>query len=511
MYLKKSLIISFLCLSFNFIISSTGFSEAVFVQGSTEDLPAVVHSRFLEDHPVILFSKDLVSNDVDLSGRDKFLSTQINTLILKGSSPRDIAVESAACQEIEITDFREKSELEISVPQTGLYEIYLATDKLHFSENESLSLSIGNIRPVDLSRGGILAASGFYFRVAEVHLLRNKHHKLKITFSGLEKSSESVRGLTLFLVNKQKRIGLEKIFLQKISDPATKLCYILTNKIGQIKIPSFWVGLNKNSTIDLNIKIRLSKNMTESEESKKMFGPDMMEKLAQAYLFQINAESFCIQDFDTSEHFPLLSSKKDILLEKTIRLSAFSAHHGYEMPQHPLYEVKWVLLEPKATGETKNNNSLPTPRIVFKRINPAKCLIQVKGAQAPFWLIFNEAFQEQWMLFLPSKKDADDFINFSAAPIAQYPHFGVTENAHDLRFIPNDVVYRFSSPLNVRHLTVNGFANGWYLDPKQLGLGTDFDLVLFFRPQAYAYLGWMVTTATLCLSAILLLWKLCRK
>lgn len=508
MNLKKYLIVFLLYLTFDFGASSTAFSEAVLVEGNAEYLPAVVHSKLLENHPVILFTKDLSLNADDSPGMDEFISSQINALILKGSSPRDIAVELISCQKIEIPDFREKFESGISVSHTGQYEIYLATDKLRFSDKESLIFSIAGIRPIEISGNEILAASEFCFKIGEVRLVRNKHHKVKITLSGLEKLAESNHGFTFFLVEKEKRIKFEHLFSKKIYGPSTKLCYLFTNKNGKIEIPISWEGLKQNGTVALDIKIRLTKNMPESEE--KNIDPAMKEEIAQAPLFRIDGETFFLQDFGSLEQ-NMASYKKEILLEKTIRLISSSAQHEYEIPQHPLYEVKWVLLEPKTIQLEKSNSSLPDPQIAFKRINPAKCLIQVKGARAPFWLIFSEAYHDQWMLFSPAKKDIGDFLDFSSTLIAQYPDFGVTENAHDFRFISDDIIYRFLSPLPARHMMVNGFANGWYLDPQKLGLAADFDLVLFFRPQAYAYLGWMITAATISLSAILLLWKLCRK
>jgi len=47
------------------------------------------------------------------------------------------------------------------------------------------------------------------------------------------------------------------------------------------------------------------------------------------------------------------------------------------------------------------------------------------------------------------------------------------------------------------HQIVNGFANGWYIEPKKVGLGEDFTLILYFYPQSLFYLGLLIAVIAL--------------
>ncbi len=54
--------------------------------------------------------------------------------------------------------------------------------------------------------------------------------------------------------------------------------------------------------------------------------------------------------------------------------------------------------------------------------------------------------------------------------IAEYPELKVKEAMHSMKFTPEDIRCLFKKPLDAEHLLVNGYANGWYIEPKKLGL-----------------------------------------
>ena len=88
------------------------------------------------------------------------------------------------------------------------------------------------------------------------------------------------------------------------------------------------------------------------------------------------------------------------------------------------------------------------PQVDFHPISPVKYLVNVRGAQEPYLLVFSEAFHPGWTL--------------------------TTE---------------------AEHLTVNGFANGWMID--QPG---DYQLTIFFKPQRVYRLGVGISLLTLVIS-----------
>ncbi|MBI1911580.1 MAG: hypothetical protein HYS21_06225 [Deltaproteobacteria bacterium] len=102
-----------------------------------------------------------------------------------------------------------------------------------------------------------------------------------------------------------------------------------------------------------------------------------------------------------------------------------------------------MLLE--ITGIRKEDGENPQiEEVEIEKISPSKYIVKT-GARAnePFWLVFNEAFNEGWKAYItPSAKE-----RIKEAAIAHMPDFG------------------FSSGEELRHhYMVNGYANAWWVD-----------------------------------------------
>lgn len=52
---------------------------------------------------------------------------------------------------------------------------------------------------------------------------------------------------------------------------------------------------------------------------------------------------------------------------------------------------------------------------------------------------------------------------------------------------------------------VNGYANAWYIDPKEIGK-ENFTITLYFRSQSLFYLGLMISGVTLLFCVGYLVW-----
>lgn len=169
------------------------------------------------------------------------------------------------------------------------------------------------------------------------------------------------------------------------------------------------------------------------------------------------------------------------LVKETPYYSFFKLSNKYFLPH--IYSLSGLQFE-------EINNSLryleSTPEIKFRRINPTKYVINIRNAKNPFWLIFSETFHKQWQLYeLPqhlSTKELEDLV-------ADYPQLKIKEAPHEYRLTFEDINFLFQKPLKAPHYSVNGYANGWYIDPDSLNLGRDFNLVLYFHPQSFFYLG----------------------
>lgn len=137
----------------------------------------------------------------------------------------------------------------------------------------------------------------------------------------------------------------------------------------------------------------------------------------------------------------------------------------------------------KAYSEKMMNSLLFTeeatdlsPEIEFKKINPTRYIVTVKGARTPFILIFNESFHEGWGLFNGNKKEV----------------------MYRYKFTPfEDLRYLFKKPLKAEHQFINAYANAWYINPKEFGLFEDFTLSIYFWPQSLYCLGLLISIITL--------------
>ncbi|MBU1043334.1 MAG: hypothetical protein KJ915_02920 [Candidatus Omnitrophica bacterium] len=192
-------------------------------------------------------------------------------------------------------------------------------------------------------------------------------------------------------------------------------------------------------------------------------------------LLKIDEDIFYFKDFDQ------LTSLKDIknnVIAKEINLKRGS--HKYKKIKNDVVNIDWVLLEP--INNIKINSGEKGPMIIFKQINPAKYVVDVKGAKRPFWLVFNDSFHSLWNVYHVDS-------NEPGLVIKDYPELQVKELKHEIKFSLKDIMFLSKKPLPIIHQTVNGYANGWYIEPEKLGLGEDFTLMLFFSSQAVLCLG----------------------
>jgi|GEM_PF-5417646 len=152
-------------------------------------------------------------------------------------------------------------------------------------------------------------------------------------------------------------------------------------------------------------------------------------------------------------------------------------------------------------------NDRNVPRIIFKRLNPTKYQVEIENAFQPFFLILSESYNPGWKAYVEDRS-----VKFSE-PIVEYPYVNVKEVMNDrYRFTPEDLLFLFSEPLDENyHFKANGYANAWYIDPKEIDKDRDgnFTITLYFWPQSLFYLGLIVSGLTLivCTGYLAYNWK----
>jgi len=150
------------------------------------------------------------------------------------------------------------------------------------------------------------------------------------------------------------------------------------------------------------------------------------------------------------------------------------------------------------------------PTITFKRVNPTKYVVSVENASTPFLLVFSESYDPQWKVYVEDRREKFDEI------IAEYSDLNVKEAKHDwFKLTLQDVAYLLKRPAidEIRHFKVNGYANAWYIDPKEIDADGDgrFTITIYYLPQSWFYVGLIISSLTLitCISC-LLYWRIRR-
>lgn len=239
------------------------------------------------------------------------------------------------------------------------------------------------------------------------------------------------------------------------------------------------------------------------------------------------------------------------------------------------YNIRSAIYFNNKNNELKKETINNTPVTEFKKINPTKYRVVIHNAKENFPLVFSESFNGSWRSYLVNHKK--DSINFNEADyrildgngndqasteeLKNFVDKGYVSSIGDLGekniehskweknkeifdyyekykidfisknfqdTIQNDNLKNgnfyetwFKKPIdnNKNHLTANGYANSWTIDPQKVCEaegskcvknpdGTyDLELVVEFWPQRLFYLGVIISGATLLACIVYLLYN----
>jgi len=143
----------------------------------------------------------------------------------------------------------------------------------------------------------------------------------------------------------------------------------------------------------------------------------------------------------------------------------------------------------------------------FQKINPTKYVIRLRGVDQRTSIAFHQSFNPQWKLYL-RKISSDDLSN----PVESYANTNTVEFGYDKARVQwGDLLYLLRSPVfDNTHSMIEDYANGWIIDPQYIkenfGAGycrenpdgtIDIEIVIYFKPQSYYYLGLIISILTL--------------
>lgn len=143
-------------------------------------------------------------------------------------------------------------------------------------------------------------------------------------------------------------------------------------------------------------------------------------------------------------------------------------------------------------------------------INPGKIILNIDDLKGAAELTFLNNFNKNWEVFIDDSDSISGVKGQGSSVAAAY------NNPRSWKLSLNELLYAFrQAPFESTHAVKSQYANSWTLNPaafkqssKAVGNSSDLRssrnirLVLFYRPQAYFYLGTIISLVTL---AILLL------
>lgn len=161
------------------------------------------------------------------------------------------------------------------------------------------------------------------------------------------------------------------------------------------------------------------------------------------------------------------------------------------------------------TQELPNPEMKAPASINFVNANPGKKIIRINGATKNFMLNFSERFHKGWKLYARPVSQT----GAACKPVHEFAPRQVYLTDRSSRTLEcsgggdghtaDEFSYWRQKPLfDDKHIQLNGYANGWSIDPSLIKKdfprqyyhentdgSVDFELVIYYVPQSYMYLG----------------------
>lgn len=187
---------------------------------------------------------------------------------------------------------------------------------------------------------------------------------------------------------------------------------------------------------------------------------------------QYNGASYTIKGLDFFHIVPSFVKGKADTPSARVKVDGKDAGDGVRLGAG-LHEVRagagpeGALLRLSYEEGAKDGGNLPA--LEWKKIDATRYEVRVKGAEGPFWLVFNESYNTGWKATV--KNGAN--VREASVVVFQPGAGGGKEVMH--------------------HRMVNGYANGWWVTEAK----GDYDILLEFRPQSVLDSGVFISASAL--------------
>lgn len=159
------------------------------------------------------------------------------------------------------------------------------------------------------------------------------------------------------------------------------------------------------------------------------------------------------------------------------------------------FQVEMMSVRP-AVNSQLSTASNRVPEIDFRKINPTKYIVDVKGAKVPFILIFSENFHGGWEAYIRPKPGGGNW------PLDK-------NHKNEPKLAPMNTWKNSGEKTRIKsHFVANGYANGWFVPVGQAGINEspaenesidqdNFQILLEYKPQKLFQIGGIISAFTL--------------
>jgi len=202
-----------------------------------------------------------------------------------------------------------------------------------------------------------------------------------------------------------------------------------------------------------------------------------------------------IYELSSKYYYPTIySTNKTILCNRETFVPLILTHTKY-LDGKPIFLFSQPIEE---NPELKVQSQKKRPEVEFKKVNPTRYVVRTKASE-PFWLVFSEAFHGGWKAYIKPVRSLQ---------------FGVRSEKDRFEWsaLVNACRDRGERIELKEHYLVNGYANGWWIDPSKaprkvamLPRGRqspkskvkEMEIMLEFVPQRLFEVGALISGLTL--------------
>lgn len=188
------------------------------------------------------------------------------------------------------------------------------------------------------------------------------------------------------------------------------------------------------------------------------------------------------------------------IISRAFRLGKAADFEFKDANIEPIIEPKMMLRQLKA--EVKMN----APKISYTKINPTKYLVNIENTADPYFLVFSESSHRGWKAYIAQaqsaklKAQSDD-----GKTVASYFNGEIKERQARNIFLDWNTfeTWNKKSLPEDKHITMNGYANSWYITPEDAAGRSSYQIIIEYWPQRLFYLGAFISALTLLITLLI--------